>query len=273
MRNVPGVIAELGPGDSLGIGLSALLSGCGAYYAFDVVRFIRNDQNLKMLEELLELFKAKTPIPDEVEFPHLFPRLDGYAFPLDILDDAQMRQALSPDRVNKIRVALANPGQELNDSLISYFVPWADRANIRDNSIDLILSQAVLEHVDDLPDAYLNMSRWLKPGGYISHEIDFKSHGITSEWDGYRSYGDYMWRIVRGNRVYLINREPYSTHLRCAREAGFDVGFTQIQKLVPYVRRERLATRFVRLDDDDLSTASTYIMAQNLKIQVSAKLP
>ena len=33
----PKTVAELGPGDSIGIGLAALISGADEYYAFDVV--------------------------------------------------------------------------------------------------------------------------------------------------------------------------------------------------------------------------------------------
>ena len=35
----PKVVAELGPGDSLGIGLAALVSGSSLYYALDIVPY------------------------------------------------------------------------------------------------------------------------------------------------------------------------------------------------------------------------------------------
>ena len=40
-------IAELGPGDSIGIGLAALLTGANIYYAFDIIQFASNQMNLK----------------------------------------------------------------------------------------------------------------------------------------------------------------------------------------------------------------------------------
>ncbi len=42
LNTSPRIVAELGPGDSLGIGLAALIGGCDRYFAFDIVRFANN---------------------------------------------------------------------------------------------------------------------------------------------------------------------------------------------------------------------------------------
>ena len=65
----PEVVAELGPGDSLGVGLAALLSGSDRYYAFDVIRHASNARNLEIFRELVPLFRAREPIPGADEFP------------------------------------------------------------------------------------------------------------------------------------------------------------------------------------------------------------
>ena len=54
---IPKIVAELGPGDSLGIGLCALLSGAERYYAFDVVKYANPSKNMAIFEELVILFK------------------------------------------------------------------------------------------------------------------------------------------------------------------------------------------------------------------------
>ena len=77
-------VAELGPGDSLGIGLAALLSSAQRYVALDVVRYAANTRNLQIFEELIALFRDRAPIPDEAEFPLVRPRLLSYTFPADI---------------------------------------------------------------------------------------------------------------------------------------------------------------------------------------------
>src|SRR5688572_23203026 len=44
-------VGELGPGDSLGIGLAALLSGANVYYAFDAKAHSGTRNNLRVLDE------------------------------------------------------------------------------------------------------------------------------------------------------------------------------------------------------------------------------
>lgn len=261
MSKMPLSVAELGPGDSLGIGIAALLSGIGSYYAFDVVNYIRSEKNLKILDGMLSLFETRSPLPDEVEFPHLFPRTIDYSFPCNILGNDTLAKSLSPARVNAIRTALKKPAQEGDITrCISYSVPWNSGSVLRENSIDFIISQAVLEHVDDLWNAYSSMYRWLKPGGYVSHEIDFKSHGTTRDWNGHWRYSDSLWSVVCGRRKYFLNREPLSSHLRFAESAGFELKCLSKVHMPIQGTRAALAPRFAQLDDDDLTTSSAYLL-------------
>jgi len=46
LSDTPRVVAELGPGDSIGIGIAALLTGAEKYYAFDVCRYATNQRNI-----------------------------------------------------------------------------------------------------------------------------------------------------------------------------------------------------------------------------------
>src|SRR5439155_1152871 len=122
----PRVVAELGPGDSLGLGLSMLLSGADRYHAFDVVQHAQVKRN-----------------------------------------------------------------------------------------------QAVLGHVDDLASSYRAMRLSIKPDGLLSHTIDFRCHSTARVWHGHWRYSDAVWKLIRGRRSYLLNREPYSAHLRLLAANGF----------------------------------------------------
>src|SRR5215813_9347467 len=61
----PKVVAEIGPGDSFGIGLAALISGAEKYYALDIVDYANYERNSEVFSELVQLFKNKENIPDE----------------------------------------------------------------------------------------------------------------------------------------------------------------------------------------------------------------
>ena len=80
----PNVVAELGPGDSLGVGIMALMLGSKKYIACDVVEFSNPEKNLIVLEELLIMLRNRDAIPDDSEFPRIIPRLDDYSFPNDV---------------------------------------------------------------------------------------------------------------------------------------------------------------------------------------------
>jgi hypothetical protein len=255
----PRVVAELGPGDSLGTGLAALLSGCDEYYGFDVVEHASSAGNVAIFEQLVELFKNRTPIPGRDEFPFVKPYLDDYAFPAHILDEERMDRCLEGSRIEKIRASLASLGQE--ESLIRYVVPWSTSDVFKTDPVNMIFSQAVLQFLDALPGTYRAMHSWLTPGGYISHQIDYTCGGTAKEWNGHWRYSDLEWRILRGRRAYYINREPNSAHLAAAKDAGFTVVRDQTITSASYYAAHQMAGRFRSLSEDDLVTSGTFMQA------------
>jgi len=168
----PKVIAELGPGNSIGVGLAALISGAEKYYALDVVEYASTQGNLKVFDELVTLFKRKEEIPGEEEFPKAKPYLTSYGFPNHILTDDRLSRVLDNTRLNHIKNSIMD--MDAADSMIRYKAPWFESDVVETESVDMIYSQAVLEHVDDLGVSYEMLYSWLKPSGFMSHQIDFK---------------------------------------------------------------------------------------------------
>lgn len=256
---VPAVVAELGPGDSLGIGLAALLSGASRYIALDLVAYANSERNLAVLDELVELMRSKASIPDATELPSVKPYLPSYAFPSRILTDLHLARALAPERVASIRRALEHVDADLG--LVSYRAPWFDAGVVERNSVDMLFSQAVLEHVDDLDTAYAAMATWQKPGGFASHEIAFSAHQLTPEWNGHWTLSDPVWKLIRGRRAYLLNREPASTHVRLLGRSGMQIVNEVRVQVKSDVARSRLARRFRAMSDDDLTTQAMFVQA------------
>jgi hypothetical protein len=252
-------VAELGPGDSIGIGVAALLCGAEKYYALDLVRYSDLRRTLAMFDELVRLYATREPVPGGGEFPALKPVLDSDAFPRQILDDATLRAALDPDRVARIRAAISHVGH--TPTMIIYHAPWNDPAVIQPGSVDFIFSQAVLEHVDDLDGVYAAMCRWLASAGLMSHQIDFQCHHKADTWNGHWTYSDLAWKVVVGRRAFLLNRAPHSRHLAILKKSGFDIVMDRPIRSTSVLQRRQLAPRFRDLSEDDLTTSGAYVLA------------
>jgi SAM-dependent methyltransferase len=257
----PRMVVELGPGDSIGIGLMVLLTGAEQYYAVDAVRHASSATNLLIFDELTKLLSAQTPIPSGGEFAEILPELGDYNFPSKILSEERLARALAPDRLNHLRSALAG---NLTDGPICYLAPMGRMHEIQGNSVDLIISQAVMEHIDQLEETYTECFRCLKPGGFMSHQIDLRCHDTAPEWNGHWKYADLTWRFMRGGRPWFINRKPCSTHIGLAKHAGFHIHAEIKQTAGSGVSRRQLADRFKELSESDLTTAG--VLVQTSKI-------
>jgi SAM-dependent methyltransferase len=256
----PNTVAELGPGDSLGVGVAALLTGARQYFAFDIVRHANADQNLVLFHGIRELLESCARIPDNDEFPEVRPTLDDWSFPSHILSEQRLIKALDPGRLQIVEKSIRDPGS--TGSIVQYKAPWLAEDTIETDSVDMILSQAVLEHVDDLPGTYAVMQRWLRPEGYMSHVIDFRSHGWTKRWNGHWALSNFAWKVVRGQDVWSINRAPLSEHLKLLAENGFTIVSRQLDSAPSEITRQQLARRFRGMTDLDLTTPCALLIAQ-----------
>jgi len=257
--STPKIIGELGPGASIGTGLAALLSGAEMYYGMDVVEHASLQQNTKILDELVDLFRRRESIPDEREFVNLKPHIESYKFPSQLLTDERLASCLSEYRIKQIRNSLENCNTKM--SMIRYAAPWYSANLIERESVDMIYSQAVLEHVDNLRGVYQAMCLWLKPKGCISHQIDFKCHELADDWNGHWTFSDFTWRLMRGRRAYLLNREPHSTHIRLLRETGFEIVCDEKIKIPSKIRQEQLAAPFKNMSAEDMVISGAFVQA------------
>ena len=255
----PDTVAELGPGDSLGIGLMALLLGANKYYAFDIVRFASDEKNLVMLDDLILLLRNKKDIPNEIEFPRINPKLNDYKFPTEIFSDSFLSKCLSLPRIERIRDSIKN-----NRGMIEYKAPWLNEININLSVIDMIISQAVLEHIDDLELAYRVMNSWLKSDGFMTHSIDFKSHGKSSTWDGHWKIPNWYWFLLRGARPYLINRQPLAAHLKLMKKHKFHIVLIERIISTPTFSNSKLNKEFLEISKLDRKTSGVFIQVRKV---------
>jgi hypothetical protein len=157
-----------------------------------------------------------------------------------------------------IRASIADPFHPA--SLIRYVTPWSDDDLVQPGAVDLIWSQAVLEHVDRLNEAYASMRKWLRASGWMSHQIDFRCHATADEWNGHWTYSETLWRLMRGRRAFFINRRPYSDHVSMLSRHGFRIVAEQKSRGLALERR-RLSPSFRNLSDEDLTVAGAFIQS------------
>jgi hypothetical protein len=256
MTSFPRVVAELGPGDSIGVGMAALISGADRYYAFDAVAHADRHNDLAMFDRLVAMFRARAPIPGLDIFPEMVIGLTSNAFPHHLLTESHMQEALRDERIQGLRAQLVTPGTSMH--AIAYHAPWMQPTEMELGQVDLVISNAVLEHVSDIESTYKAIYAWLKPSGWSAHQIDFRSHSLFSGWDGHWACPAWLWRLMQGRRAYLLNREPYSAHVQAIKDAGLILIHATRAEREPECKR--LASRFTRLDDQDRRTSAVFVL-------------
>lgn len=112
---------------------------------------------------------------------------------------------------------------------------------------DLILSRAVLEHVNNLKKTMLDIKQNLKTNGTSLHLVDLKSHGL----DRYTEFDFLSWPSILYNLMYnhkgFPNRWRVPHYRKFAEEAGL-----KIKQLIPTgkIDKEKMNLILRYLDKD-----------------------
>lgn len=260
LERVPHAVAELGPGPSLGTMLAAMLSGAAEGVALDVTAHADSmDRNHRVLDEIAALYRRQAPVPDDpAVVGEVRPSLRDYAFPAQVLAPTGDAWA-DPGRAAMLHAML-----DAGSPSLRYAAPWRDAGVMQAGSLDLIFSQAVMEHVDDLAGTYAACRDWLRPGGLMSHQIDFRCHGTARHWNGHYTLSDRVWAYMASARPYLLNRQPPSVHRDLIRAAGFEIVHEEAVRAPSVLAGADLAPRFGQLQADDLTTSGLYLVARRL---------
>ena len=186
-KKEPISVAEFGTGASLGTLVSAIKDGVKNAVGLDLIPYANN-------------YKLNKRIIDELIPKNKFPKLNM-----------------------NLSIELGNLSNTFSNNRIKYIAPLDDTKLSQYESIDLIFSHSVLEHVDNLKKSYKIMFKLLKKGGLMSHKIDHSSHQITNSWNGHYVLNKFVWKLIRGNKPYLLNRVTPSEHKKLILSVGFKI--------------------------------------------------
>jgi SAM-dependent methyltransferase len=218
-------VLELGPGDSLASALVAAAHGSSKVYLVDVAAFAQTDPGFyRSLADSLARTGLKVP---------------------DIRNAKTLAEIL----------ALCN-AEYLTDGLKSL-------RRIPDQSVDLIWSQAVLEHVRkaEFETTIAELFRILKPHGKASHAIDFKDH-LTEGLNNLR-FSERLWESeLFATSGFYTNRIHAPAMLKMFENCGFEN--IEVRKEWHWgklpIRRSVLDRSFKTVPEEDLLISGIKVM-------------
>jgi SAM-dependent methyltransferase len=141
-------ILEIGPGDNFAVALSFLSEGAEKVICLDKFHYENRDRNMER-NIYSEIIKGLS----------------------------EEKRSLLSSVIN------LNSGIEFNNEKFQYITGYGIERSwelFGENTFDLIISRAVLEHVDNPETAFKAMDKMLKPDAIMIHGIDFRDHGIFS---------------------------------------------------------------------------------------------
>jgi SAM-dependent methyltransferase len=94
---------------------------------------------------------------------------------------------------------------------------------LKGRQFDLIISNAVLEHVSDLPSVCRMLAGLTKPGGINSHQVDFRDHLNRARPLEFLLRSDLQFLLERTRHPSQGNRIRHSECINIFSDAGFSI--------------------------------------------------
>lgn len=259
-------LLEIGPGDSLGVGLRFLAKGAARYSTLDKFFSQRDISNERRIYERL---RQDLPMDEQKRF-----------------DEAVTLDAVPRFHPDKVHTVYGRGAQHADQ----VFAPA---------SFDGIVSRAVLHEIYEARAALEALDRVLKPGGWMLHKIDLRDDGLFSgrgfhplefltisdpiywlmAYDTDKTcrrplpfYRDILRRLGYEARFLvtgIIGTQGYQAiesltgDFKEELEAGIDYG-PEYERLLAEIR-PRLSAAFRNLKDSDLLACSVFLVARKPK--------
>lgn len=229
-------VIEIGPGNTVTVAFLFLAYGAKRVFCFDRFPLVQDMQKNKLIAIRL----------------------------LEILPDTQ-RECLS-----KIISFNAKGTIQWDSTHLYYLHNKRKLIAIQDETVDLVVSNAVLEHVSDLEELFREMARTMKPGAVMVHAADLGPHqlDIRTPLD-FLTIPEWLWKIMTSHRG-APNRARKSQYEMLLRKYFFEIlrfkvteHFTQtdidiITAKVPQLRET--------VSEEDISCRSILFSARKLEM-------
>ena len=136
-------LMEYGPGDLPGVAMLMVAHGAEKVYCVDRFPLVSfSDKNIRVIDDLMQDLHGE-----------------------------------SLDRIRSCLVDIDAPRKGLATSRVEYLIT-RDGVSGLVETVDLVFSRAVLEHVNDLEATFNDMVTAMRPGAIAIHLVDLRSHGL-----------------------------------------------------------------------------------------------
>lgn len=179
---------------------------------------------------------------------------DPGAYGLYAADLGRLREALDADALWR--------GDALGDVLakgrIELMATPGESAALEDESIDLVYSRSVLEHVLQIEAAMARLVRALRPGGIMFHDISLDAHDANDPISFY-----YAPRGQGADAYSGLNFWRLGDYVALFESLGCSVEIAWTETIAPsLIDRARLVPRFANRTDDDLRTTRAKLLVR-----------
>jgi hypothetical protein len=216
------VVLEYGPGDIPGVALLLVAFGARKVYCVDRFPLVSiAKKNLEVIRQLSILLSDA----ERMRFNRCFKNPDA-------------------------------PENGFNPDSIAYLLRPNGLSDLR-NEADIVLSRAVLEHVNDLDATFTDMQQAMRDGALAVHQIDLRSHGLHVDNPlDFLTPPPWLWQLMHSHKGvpnrWRADRYEQIMHRLGVEMITFKPTVLFSEEQVSAIR-SRLVSTFTRISDEQLS--------------------
>ena len=137
-------------------------------------------------------------------------------------------------------------------------------SSLYENSIDIVFSHSVLEHVDNLDELLIGLKRVLKKRACMFHIVDYRDHFFKHPFH-FLQFSKKVWNAFLNPGD--LPRARITDHLHSFQNQGFSVEILErrMDKVAFHAVKKYIHDDFRRYTDDDLATTSVVLFVQDLQ--------
>ena len=141
-------ICEIGPGDSIGVGICALILGAKSYTGLDVISYNESKLLIQIFDDIIYYITNEVSNFKNDGFQNINPRSNQEIFPDYLKQRIINYNLLDKNRIANIKSDLFEFINNKSSNTINYYSPWDD-IKIENNKYDICISQSAFEYFEN----------------------------------------------------------------------------------------------------------------------------